>query len=1027
LSFTQFEHTTLKAAATEHKVDGYYSGQYLAKELISEDTKLLISFVDGLHTNGEEFLSGITSINNEVIVAGGHAGDNFEFIKTFVFTKEHILEQGAVAVTLSSRHLHVYTDYSFNWYPIGNELTITKAEGNRIYTIDGKSASDIYAYYLGDEIAKGLPGIGLEFPLMVNRNGLDVARAAISKEYDGSLTVAGNLYTGEKVRIGFGDSKEIIKASQKIFNRISKNPSETIFVYSCAARKQFMGDEIESEVLPLQSIAPVTGFFTYGEFFTSNMKELFNETMTLVSLSESGTIDKTIQKIEPKQTTMNSISMNGLTHLINITSKEIKEQTKTLKESNKLNQQLKERMEKALIGSKTSVLDWDFTDNSMYISSSWKEMLGFSDDELSNSTYSWFDRAHPDDKKHVLEMIRGHQKDRIKYFEFNHRLKHKAGHWVWVLGRAQILYNENGEKVRMIGTQTDITEEKELQLKYFYQSQTIEQINDSITTTDLRGNIVSWNLGSEKTFGYTASEAIGKNISMLYQEEDIPSLKKYVSVLIETGIYNADIYLVTKSKELIPISYSLSLLRDESGNPTGIVGINKDITKRKQAEDELFKQKNILHYQAHHDALTGLPNRVLFFDRLEQGIIKAKRHSGGLGLFFIDLDKFKHINDSLGHGAGDSVLKIISKRLEDLIRKEDTVARLSGDEFTIIVEELKNPEDASILAEKILEIVKKPIYIDNHQLYVSGSIGISMYPEDSTDGQNLLKYADTAMYKAKEEGRNNFQFYSAEMTTFAMDHFIMKTCLRQAIDKEELFVNYQPQINSCTGDLTGLEALIRWQHPSKGELVPAKFIPLAEETGMIIEIDRWVMQTAMNQISHWYKEGLNPGILGLNISMKQLESNDFISLIEESMEAYDFKAEWLELEITEGQMMTKTEEVISKLEQISDLGIAIAIDDFGTGYSSLSLLKRLPIHRLKIDQSFIRDIPNDEEDVAIVSAIIALANSLNLELVAEGVETLDQKEFLVQQGCINMQGYHFSHPVSAEKIREILLAQNKRV
>jgi len=980
LSFTQFEHTILKAAAIEHKVDGYYSGQYLAKELIGDETKLLIAFADGLHTNGEEFLNGISSVNDEVIVAGGHAGDDFEFVKTFVFTKEHILEQGAVAVTLNSRHLHVHTDYSFHWHPIGNELTITKAEGNRVYTIDGKSAVDTYAYYLGEEIAKGLPGIGIEFPLIVNRNGSNVSRASIAKEDDGSLIIGGNLYTGEKVRIGFGDSKEIIKASQKILESTSQKPSEVIFIYSCMTRKYFMGDEVESETLPFQHIAPVSGFFTYGEFFTSTKKELFNQTMTLVSLSESDTISKTIREIEPKQTDINSASMNGLTHLINITSKEVQEQTETLKASNKLNQQLKERMELALTGSKTSVLDWDFTDNSMYISPSWKEMLGFSDEDLISAPSTWFNRAQHDDKIIVLKMLREHQNKKLKYFEYNHRLKHKDRHWVWVLGRAQMFYDENGKKVRMIGTHTDITEEKELQLKYSHQAQIIEQIHDSVISTDLDGYITSWNMGSERLLGYKANEMIGKHIRALYLEEDYESVQKNIKMLKQIGEYKAEIRLVKKSKGIIFAALSLSLLKDEKGEPIGMVGYAQDITERKKTEESLQKQKNILRYQAHHDALTGLPNRVLFSDRLEQGIEKAKRHKTGLALFFIDLDKFKHINDSLGHAVGDSVLKVVAKRLEGIIRKEDTLARLSGDEFTVIMEELTQPEDAALLAEKILKTLAESMYINDHILYVSGSIGISLYPQDTTDAQELLKYADTAMYKAKEEGRNTFQFYSPKMTEFALERMDMKTCLRQAIDNEEFVIHYQPQINACTNTLVGLEALVRWQHPTKGLLSPEKFIPLAEETGMIVEIDRSVMRTAMKQVSRWYKEGLTPGVLALNLSIKQLEGDDFLQEVEDSIKAYDFKSEWLELEITEGQMMKKPEEAIAKLRQINDLGIGISIDDFGTGYSSLSFLKRLPINRLKIDRSFIQDIPE-----------------------------------------VNIQGHYYSHPTPIEEIKEMLL------
>lgn len=1181
LSFTLFEKTRLKASAIEHRVDGYYSGQYLAKELIEDETELLITFADGLHTNGEAFLSGISSVNDEVKVAGGHAGDNSKFKETLVFTKEYIFSKGAVAVSLSSKHLHIHTDYSFNWHPIGNELTITKAEGNRIYTIDGKSAVDTYAHYLGDNIAKGLPGIGIEFPLIVNRHGSDVSRAAIARKDDGSLVVGGNLYTGEKVRIGYGDSKEILRRSEKIVEATSQEPSETIFVYSCATRKYFMGDEVESETLPLQAISPVSGFFTYGEFFNSDKNELLNQTMTLVSLSESDTIHKIPQKNETdyldvhqtpmngltrlinisnqeikqeaesinarnklnklhrermelafmgtnegvwdwnilddsvyfsprwkemigysddelpnelstwadnvhpddidktwadayrningetefyesihrlkhkdgswvwildrgkaqfdengkairmigthvditkekklhdaeQQTDVNSASINGLTHLINITSKEVEE-------TNKLNQQLKERMELALIGSKTSVLDWNFSDNSLYISPSWKEMLGFKDDELSNNTYTWESRVHPDDKKVVLRTLKKHQSQQIKYFENTHRLKHRDGHWVWVLGRAQILYDEKGKKVRMIGTHTDITEEKELQLTYSHQAQMIQQTHESVSTTDLKGNIISWNRGSELLYGYKADEVIGKHVSLLYTKEMYAEFVTHIPTLIKEGEYCSVLSLIKKSGERVLVDLTLSLLRDSKEVPIGIVGYAKDITERKKAEDALLEQKNILRHQAHHDALTKLPNRVLFADRLEQGIEKAKRHQSGLALFFIDLDKFKHINDSLGHNVGDSVLKAVAKRLESIIRKEDTLARLSGDEFTIIIEDLVDPEDASVLANKILRTLAEPMYIDDHMLYVAGSIGISLYPKDAKDVQSLLKYADTAMYKAKNEGRNNFQFYSSYMTEYALKHMAMKTALRHAIDNEEFVIHYQPQINAITHKLVGVEALVRWQHPVLGVLSADEFVPLAEETGMIIKIDQWVMKTAMKQVSKWYESDLDPGVLAVNLSIQQLECNDFFQNIRKRIKKYKFNAELLELEITEGQMMKKPDEVIRKLTQINDLGVSISIDDFGTGYSSLALLKRLPINRLKIDRSFVKNVPNDEEDVAIIKSIIALAESLNLDLIAEGVETREQIDFLVENGCINIQGHYYSQPIPAQKMKQALL------
>ena len=366
------------------------------------------------------------------------------------------------------------------------------------------------------------------------------------------------------------------------------------------------------------------------------------------------------------------------------------------------NQRIKERIELALSGSKTSVLDWDFRSNILYISPSWKEMLGYEEHTLQDRLKTWQKRVHKEDIRAVFLSLREAEKEKSTYFENTHRLKHKDGHWVWVLGRAKIIYDAKGKKVRMTGTHTDITEEKELQLKYFYQSQMIEQINDSVTTTDLKGTIVSWNYGSENTFGYSASEAIGQNISMLYQEQDKSKLKEHVVKLIEKGIYNADFDLVTKDEKLIPISFSLSLLKDETGKPIGVVGINKDNTRRKAAEDAL-------HYQAHHDLLTGLPNRLAFTKSLDT-CIRSKKGSPSFALFFIDLDKFKDINDSLGHEVGDKVLKIIAKRLKSIIRKKDILARLSGDEFTIIMDDLKDKKDASQLALKILKAWKN-LYI----------------------------------------------------------------------------------------------------------------------------------------------------------------------------------------------------------------------------------------------------------------------------------------------------------------------------
>ena len=566
----------------------------------------------------------------------------------------------------------------------------------------------------------------------------------------------------------------------------------------------------------------------------------------------------------------------------------------------------------------------------------------------------------------------------------------------------------------------DITQRKKIELKINHQAQMIEQIHESVISTDLEGYITYWNEGSYQILQYSSDEMIGEHISKIYLEEDLASLKANIQKLNEKGKHETIVRLVKKSKEVILAELSLSFLKNDKGETIAMVGYSKDITKRMNAEKELLNQKNILLHQANHDALTNLPNRTLFNDRLEQSIQKAKRNKTEFALFFIDLDKFKQINDSLGHDVGDKVIINIAKLLRKTIREKDTLARLGGDEFTIIIEDLTKVQDAAILAQKIINTLIEPTLIDNKHLYVTCSIGISLYPKDSNNIQNLLKYADTAMYKAKDEGRNTYQFYSKQMTQLVFEQVTMEESLRNAIKNEDFVVYYQPQIDAHTNKLVGMEALVRWEHSTMGLVSPNKFIPLAEETGMIVEIDKLVMQLALQQIILWKKDNLHTGILSLNLSMKQLKDKNFTNIIEKTIEKYNFNPEWLGLEVTEGYVMQNPEEAIVKLKKLSDLGIKIAIDDFGIGYSSLSYLKRLPVSTLKIDQSFIRDIPEDEEDSAIVNAIIALSESLNLEVIAEGVENEKQLLFLLQNNCHHIQGYYYAKPMPANEMKNYI-------
>lgn len=469
------------------------------------------------------------------------------------------------------------------------------------------------------------------------------------------------------------------------------------------------------------------------------------------------------------------------------------------------------------------------------------------------------------------------------------------------------------------------------------------------------------------------------------------------------------------------VKVTVSPLWDTGGKFLGVMEAVRDITSELQMKEKLRLQKDISDHQAHHDGLTGLSNRTLLLDRLQESIKKADRTESKVAVLFLDMDHFKEINDSFGRGSGDAVLKAVTTRLQGIIRKSDTLARTGGDEFAIIINDrLKVSEVVIDIVHKIMQIMREPFVIEGHSLYATLSIGIALYPNDGDSAEALLKNADTAMHKAKDEGRNTYQFYDEKMTERAFERIVMETSLRHALDAEELVVHYQPQIDASTERIIGMEALVRWEHGSMGLVSPAKFIHLAEETGLIVDLDRQVMQTAMEQVTAWYAEGLHPGSIALNLAMKQLLQTDFIPFLQELLAKTGCKPEWLQFEVTESHIMKRPEMAIKTLKKISDLGILLAIDDFGTGHSSLAYLKHLPIDKLKIDRSFVTGLPHDEHDIAITHAVIALAQNMRMSIIAEGVETEGQRDFLLKHGCSNIQGYLYARPMSAKKMGEML-------
>jgi len=459
-----------------------------------------------------------------------------------------------------------------------------------------------------------------------------------------------------------------------------------------------------------------------------------------------------------------------------------------------------------------------------------------------------------------------------------------------------------------------------------------------------------------------------------------------------------------------PIWLTINEVQDEQGNLTNYVAILTDVSEIKKSQQEL-------EFVATHDFLTALPNRVLFQDRLEQAVARSQRTNQLGALFFLDLNRFKLINDNLGHHVGDELLRQVATRLKNMSRDTDTLSRLGGDEFTLTVEGLKDINEAAVIAEKIMQVFTETFTLGEYDLEVNVSIGISVFPDDSTDVADLIKFADTAMYSAKEEGSSGYRFYTQELSTTAFEFFSMEMSLKKAISKDQFFLLYQPQYEIISGKLIGVEALIRWQHPDLGVVSPSMFIHIAETTNLIYEIGDCVMRKCCQQLKEWNKEGHDDFIVALNISRKQLVDPEFSTYVAKILQNENTDSVRLEFEITESAIMDKEYVAIENLKKLDAMGIGLAIDDFGTGYSSLENLKSFPLTRLKIDRNFVRDVNRDKDDEAIIRATIALGHSFGLKVIAEGVENSEQLAFLKAEGCDEVQGYYFSKPVSADEIK----------
>lgn len=618
-----------------------------------------------------------------------------------------------------------------------------------------------------------------------------------------------------------------------------------------------------------------------------------------------------------------------------------------------------------------------------------------------------FDFVHPDDRESTRGAFSQWLAGDLPTMTWENRQLSRTGQECWMQWNITVNRAADGHAVGFTGIARDISVQRESEKSLRLAASVFNSSAEGIFVTDANKRIISVNPTMVALSGYTSDELIGQTPTLFRSGRHDRSFYRAMTNEVDTaGHWRGEIWNRRKSGEVYPEWLTVTAVKDASGAVVNYIGSFFDISDRKDAEEHI-------QFLAHHDALTQLPNRTLLEDRIRQAIVTSRRNGSHTVILMLDLDRFKLINDTLGHDVGDRLLVSVARRLSAAVGETETVARLGGDEFIILVPNMDSIDEASTLAQSVLDAISQPHLIGTNELHVTPSIGISIFPNDGDDASALMRCADTAMYHAKNVGRNNFQFFTASMNFEVQERLTIEKDLRRALENQEFLLYYQPQVNCLSGAVTGMEALIRWQHPERGLMFPDDFIRIAEETGLIVPMGEWVLREACRQAKLWHDQGQTNLRMSVNLSARQFQQADLLQQIASALEDSGMNKAMLELEITEGMLMEDPQSAVELLTTLADLGIRLAIDDFGTGYSSLAYLKLFPLHRLKIDKSFIRDISSDPNDAAIVGAVIGLASSLNMEVIAEGVESVDQLRFLEKHGCHEIQGYFFSRPQPA--------------
>jgi diguanylate cyclase (GGDEF)-like protein/PAS domain S-box-containing protein len=618
---------------------------------------------------------------------------------------------------------------------------------------------------------------------------------------------------------------------------------------------------------------------------------------------------------------------------------------------------------------------------------------------------------HEEDLPKVRELLRQHVRGETPLFLSEHRVQGEDGEWIWTRARGRVVErDQNGRAVRVAGTARNITHSRHVERERRIAAEVLRSMNEAVSVMNRNFDFVSVNPAFCRMTGYEPNEVIGRSGSLLDSTQHDPDFYRDIREQLQTlGHWSGEMWQQRKDGEEFLCAYECSSVVDSTGQQTLYVMVLSDITDQKRAEQEL-------RYLANFDTLTNLPNRTLLSERLSRAIVRARRQNNYIAVLFLDLDRFKDINDSLGHAAGDRILRAAAVRLQDTVGAQHTVARLGGDEFTVVLENLGSPQEADKIAREIITAFGAPLLLDDRQeVSISTSIGISLYPDNAQVPTELLKQADTAMYQAKAAGRRTYLRYTDSMDVTIRRRATLSGALRKVLDRGELRLVYQPRLALAHDRIVGVEALLRWRSSEFGEIPPTQFIPLAEESGLILEIGEWVLREACLTLRRWHQHGLEGLAMSINVSVLQLLRGDFPGVVERVLADTGLPPASIELELTESVVMANAEQTADTLRALRRLGVSLAIDDFGTGYSSLSYLKRLPINTLKIDKEFVDDLTLGSDDAAITTTILAMARTLGLNVVAEGVETEGQMRFLQEHLCDEIQGFWLSPPLEAHR------------